>query len=202
MLTDDTEQSAAPRKRGMTPIRVTLAAGVEQRFGIEGDWIACVTAPVGVTDLQARFDESELVPLPGGLGFRRYYKQVTLYSATGGAFVCLAGFGSVADARATANVTVNTTVAPGASLNNGGDVACVSGVATVLLAADATRLYALVANSSANAATVRLGTAAVGAATGIPIEPGQTLPIATTAAIYGFQASGGPVTLSAFAVRV
>lgn len=63
-------QEVGPRKRGMTPVRVTLAANVPQRFGIPGDWIACITA--AAADLTARFDDSEKVPVPQGLGFRRY----------------------------------------------------------------------------------------------------------------------------------
>jgi len=196
------EQEVAPRKRGMTPIRVTLAAGIAQRWPIEGDWVACVTAPAGVTDLTARFDNGEPVPLPGGLGFRRYYKDIALESATGGSFVVLVGFGSVADARSTVNATVNTTIAAGASLFDGGDVATVSGAATQLLALDATRSYAIISNPSTNTVTVRIGTAGVGAATGTPLEPGMTLPMSTTAAIFAYQASGGPVTISAAAVRV
>lgn len=201
-MADYDEQEVAPRKRGMTPIRVTLAAGVAQRWPIEGDWIACITAPGGVTDLTARFDNSEAVPLPAGLGFRRYYREIALESAVGGAFVVLAGFGSVADARASLNAVVNATIASGASLFDGGDVAVPSGAATLLLAADATRSYANIMNPSTNTATVRIGTATVGAANGTPLEPGSTLPVSTTAAIYAFQASGAPVTLAAAAVRV
>lgn len=198
----DSYGDVAPRQRGMTPIRVTLAANVPQRWNIPGDWVAAVTAPVGVTDLTARFDDSEKVPLPGGIGFRRYYNTVELESATGGAFVVMVGFGSVSDARSTANVTVNTTVAPGASLFDGGDVACPNGAATQLLALDATRSYAIITNPSTNTATVRIGTSGVGAATGTPLEPGMSLPVSTTAAIYARNDSGGSVTISAAAVRV
>lgn len=190
----------APRQRGMTPLRMTLAAGVPQRWDIEGDWVTCITAPAGITDLTARFDQSEPVPLPQGLGFRRYYRTVELQSATGGAFVVLAGFGSVADARATLNAAITANIAPGNTLNNGADVATVSGAATLLLAADATRLYATVANLSTNTVTVRIGNVTVAAATGIPLEPGETLSIGTTAAVYAYQASGGPVTISAASV--
>lgn len=196
----DSYGEIAQRQRGMTPIRVTLAAGVPQRFPIEGDWVHCLTAPAGVNDLYARFDQSEPVPLPQGVGFRRYYKIIELESATGGAFLVLGGFGSVADARATVNANVTTTVAPGNTMNNGGDVATLSGAATQLLAADPDRLYAIISNPSSNSATVRIGNATVGAADGAPLEPGETITVGTTAALYGYQASGGPVTISAASV--
>lgn len=184
---DYDQDNVSPRKRGMTPIRVTLVANVPQRFGVEGDWIACTTA--AATDLTARFDQSEKVPLPQGLGFRRYYREVELESATGGAFVVLAGFGSVADARASvaANLTVNT--APGNTVPVGGDIACVAGVATLLSALDATRLTITVTNPSSNTGNVRVGPAGVGAANGFLVEPGVSVSVATTAAMYCYSAT-------------
>lgn len=198
----DSYGDVAPRQRGMTPIRVTLAAGVPQRFSVDGDYVHCLTAPGGVTDLTGRFDESEKVPIPQGVGFRRYYKTIELESATGGAFLVLGGFGTVADARSTVNANVSATVAAGASLFDGGDVACATGAATQLLALDATRSYAIITNPSTNTATVRIGTSGVGAASGAPLEPGVSMPISTTAAIYARNDSGGSVTISASAVRV
>jgi hypothetical protein len=192
-------QNVAPRDRGMTPIRVTLTAGVEQRFGINGDYVHVITAPV--TDLQVRFDDGELVPMYEGVGFRRYYREISLYSATGQSVIVLAGFGSVFDGRATANVNVTATVAAGNTLNNGGDVSALAGAATQLLAADASRTYALICNVSTNTLTVRIGSSAVAAATGVPLEPGETLALATTAAIYAYNAGGSAVTINAASVR-
>lgn len=186
-------EEVSGRQRGMTPIRVTLAASVPQRFDVAGDWVACVTA--AASDLTARFDQSEPVPLPAGLGFRRYYKTIELESATGGAFVVLAGFGSVADARATvtANLTVNTN--PGNTVPVGGDIAIGAAVATLLCALDATRLTATVSNPSTAAASVRVGPAGVGAANGFLLEPGESVTIATTAALYGYSVAGQTVSV-------
>ena len=188
-----------PRQNGMRPIRVTLAAGVPQRFQRPGDWIAAITAPVN--DLTVRFDNSEKVPLPQGLGFRSYYGEIELESATGQTIVVLAGFGSVSDSRANVTATLNVNIAPGNTIGDGADVATVSGAATLLLPVDLTRLHAIICNPSTNAATVRIGSAAVAAATGIPLEPGESLTYDMTGAIYAFQASGGVVTVSASSVR-
>lgn len=189
----------APRQNGMRPIRVTLAAGVPQRFQIAGDWVAAITAPVN--DLTARFDNSEKVPLPQGLGFRRYYGEIELESATGQTVVILAGYGSVSDSRANVTATLNVNIAPGNTIDDGADVATVSGAATVLLPVDLTRLHAIITNPSINIATVRIGSASVTASKGIPLEPGETLTYDMTGAIYAFQASGAAVTISAAAVR-
>jgi hypothetical protein len=192
-------EEVSPRRRGMTPVRVTLAAGVPQRWPIDGDYFHVLTAPVA--DLVARFDDGEPVPVYAGLGFRRYYQSMQLESATGQSVVVLAGFGSVADARATANVNVDATIEPGNTGDDGGDVACGAGAATQLLAADVDRRYSIIMNPSSNSVTVRIGTSAVAAATGIPLEPGTTLPYASTSAIYAWNPSGGAVTISAAAVK-
>jgi hypothetical protein len=107
----------------------------------------------------------------------------------------------VFDGRATANVNVTATVAAGNTLNNGGDVSALAGAATQLLAADASRTYALICNVSTNTLTVRIGSSAVAAATGVPLEPGETLALATTAAIYAYNAGGSAVTINAASVR-
>lgn len=195
------EQEVAPRQRGMTPLVLTLAAGVPRAFDIAGDWYHVQVAPVA--DLVTRFDDGEPVLLEQGMGVRRYYQRVELESATGQTVRVLVGFGSVVDGRASVTgLTLNTQIAPGNTVDNGGDVEVASETAEELLAADATRLYALVKNPSTNAITVRIGNATVDATSGVPLEPGETLPLATTAAIYAYNPDpDDPVTISASSVQ-
>jgi len=195
------EREIAPRQRGMTPLVVTLAAGVPKSFDIAGDWYHVQVAPVA--DLTTRFDDGERVLLEQGMGVRRYYQRIELESATGQDVRVLVGFGSVVDGRASVTgLTLNTQIAPGNTVDDGGDVEVAAETAEELLAADATRLYALIKNPSSNTITVRIGTVAVAAASGIPLEPGETLPVPTTAALYAYNPDpGDPVTISASAVR-
>jgi hypothetical protein len=190
----------AQKQRGMKTHARTLAAGVSVRIEVDGDYFHVFKAPVN--DLTVAFDDGEPEPVEQGIGFRRYFKSITLSSATGQAVKVYAGFGSVGEGRSTASVTTTVNIAPGATLSDGGDVSCPATVVTQLLAADANRLYALLQNASTNTLTVRIGTATVGAATGTPLEPGQTLPLATTAAIYAYNPGAGAVTISAAAVKV
>ncbi len=181
------EREIAPRERGMTPVVATLAAGVPRRWEIPGDWFHVQVAPVA--DLVVRFDDGEPVLLEQGMGLRRYYQSVELVSATGQAVRALAGFGSVVDGRASVTgLTLNTTIAPGNTFDDGGRVSCVHAAATQLLAAAADRLYALVKNPSTNTLTMYIGTSAVDDSSGVPLEPGETLPVATTAALYAYNA--------------
>lgn len=195
------EQGSPQRQRGMTPLRATLAAGVPRSWDIKGDWFQVYSAPVA--DLVVRFDDGEPIQVEQGIGFRRYYERVTLESATGQAVIVYAGFGSATDGRASVTgLTLNTQISPGNTLSDGGDVSCTASAATQLLAADATRLYALISNASANTIIVRVGTSAVAAGTGTPLEPGMVLPLATTAAIYAYNPHASTaVTINAAAVR-
>lgn len=184
----------------MTPLRMTLAAGVPKQFTIAGDYFHVLTAPVD--DLTVRFDNGEPVPVYKGVGFRRYYAELELESATGQAIVVLAGFGSVADGRANANVNVSTTIAPGNTNDDGGDVSCTHAAATQLLAADDDRLYALIANPSSNTITMRIGSSGVDGTSGVPLEPGTTLPYPSTAAIYAYNPDpDDDETLSAASIK-
>ncbi len=183
------EQEVAPRQRGMTPQRHTLAAGVPKPFDVAGDWFHVLRAPVD--DLIVRFDDGEPVPVPQGVGMRRYYGRVELESATGQSVVVLVGFGSVVDGRASVTgLTLNTQIAPGNTFDAGGRVLCVRETNVQLLAADPDRLYALIKNPSSNTLTMYIGGAALeDVESGLPIEPGETVPIATTAALYAWNAA-------------
>lgn len=195
----DPNVQPAQRQRGMESFKILLAAGVPSpAMPINGDYIHILLA--SVDDLKVRFDSGKPNSVHQGLGFRRYYSDVSFESATGQEIEVLLGFGSVADGRATANVNVTTNIAPGNTFRLGGDIACADVSTTLLLAADPDRLYAVITNESSNTATVRIGPATVDADTGIPLEPGQSLPIGTTAAIYAWNGSGAPVTISAASV--
>lgn len=187
------------KNRGMISMRLTLAAGVAQQVGVAGDYFHVLTAPVN--DLQARFDEDKQTPVYEGVGFRRYYDRIELESATGQTVVVLVGFGSVADGRASANVNVSATVEPGNTNDDGGDVACPAGGPTLLAAADPDRLYALIANPSANTESFRIGSGGVGATSGALLEPGTTLPYPSTAAIYAYNTGSTEESLSVASIK-
>lgn len=183
------------RTRGIDPILVTLAAGVTVGYEVAGDWFHVFEAPVN--DLEVSFDSGKWFPLKQGVGIRRYYERVDLRSATGQAVQVGMGFGAVQDGRGSVSgFTVNTTVTPGNTLGAGGDVSVPDSAATQLLPANTDRLYALIKVPSSAAGPVRLGPAGVGAASGYLAEPGEGVPIATTAAIYAYHENGVAVTLS------
>lgn len=94
-------------------------------------------------------------------------------------------------------VTTTASITPGNTFQGSADVALVAVTATEIIAADATRLGVLIKNPSSNTASVRIGGAAsVGAAQGIELEPGESIPIATTDAVYGYSVPGESVSVS------
>ena len=105
------------------------------------------------------------------------------------------------DDQESVSVTVSATVDPGNTIDNGADVSCGATAATQVLAADLTRLVAQVTNLIGNTDAVRVGGVSVGAASGQPCEPGETIFLATTAAVYVYNPKASAQTVAASAVQ-
>jgi hypothetical protein len=84
------------------------------------------------------------------------------------------------------------TVTKASNAWSGADVTIVAAAASaVILAADATRVSAIVTALSTNTQEVRIGlNIAATAAKGIPLSPGESVSIDGTAAIYGYTGAG------------
>lgn len=94
-------------------------------------------------------------------------------------------------------VTTTASITPGNTFEGVADVALVAVTATQIIAADATRLGVIIKNPSSNTASVRIGASgSVGAAQGVELEPGESMPVATTAAVYGYSVPGESVSVS------
>lgn len=134
-----------------------------------------------------------------GMGgeFVQPFSRVKLLSETTQTVILVLGYGKFNDARATLTATINATFQPGNTLAGVADVALTAATATAILAADATRLTAMIKNPSSNTASVRIGTTgSTGAAQGFELEPGESISIATTAAIVGYSVPGESVSVS------
>jgi hypothetical protein len=193
-------QGQGAQLRGMAPYSATLGAGGSARWQVAGNWFQVTSSPVN--DLIVRFDSGQPIPLMQGQGMSISYSEFSISSATGQAVTVFAGYGQMSDSRANLVATFNVTVGAGASIDDGADVATVSGSASLLLPVDLTRKTAIICNPTTNTVSVRVGSSSVGAAKGVILEPGESLEYPTTAAIYAYQASGGAVTLTASAIRV
>ena len=87
-------------------------------------------------------------------------------------------------------------VAVASGITSTSDIAIVANaVAVSIAAANTARKSALITNLSSSVGTLRVGDAAIGAARGVPVEPGATATIETTAAIFAFSAAACTVSV-------
>jgi len=77
-------------------------------------------------------------------------------------------------------------VSVGTTFTSSADVALASAATGLLLAAASTRRAAIISNPSSNPREIRIGDTGAGAAEGIPIAPGATIELKTTAAISAY----------------
>jgi len=106
------------------------------------------------------------------------------------------GYGYATDSRASVNAVITTPITP--ALHNPAvpDVVVGAAAQQLLLAPDPNRLGAVIGVSSTPANGVRIGDGAAGAGAGILVEPGQTLPVFSQDALYGYNAGAGGITVT------
>lgn len=108
-----------------------------------------------------------------------------------------------ADNQTNVNATVSATIAAGGVLSNGGDVVCPTGQATQIWAGSAAQLTVAIRSSDTNTyaeGTVRIGTTAVAANSGLELNPGDMLSLDTTAPVFAYNSSGASVTLQVLGI--
>lgn len=99
----------------------------------------------------------------------------------------VAGAALALDAATIASLKAKATV-----LGDAADVTLGAAAATAILALDATRRRATIVSDPANTVSIRIGSQAnVGAARGALIQPGQSIDVIATAAIWGYAAIAG-----------
>lgn len=91
----------------------------------------------------------------------------------------------------TVSGTVTVTQVPGATLTPQADVTNIDGTARQLAAAAATRRRVHVKALGLNGFNIRVGSAAVTAASGIQLQPGEGITLETAAAVFAIRESGG-----------
>lgn len=83
------------------------------------------------------------------------------------------------------------TVEVGSTLDNAAHVSTVATTITLLSAANTARRFITISSLSTNTANIQIGSAAVGAAAGLILEPGDSITLETTAAVYYYTATAG-----------
>jgi len=147
-------------------------------------------------------DASEVKRVKGqALNLETGFSKITIRSAIAQTVRVVLASLPQDDASTSVNATVSATVAPANTLDAGGDVNILATSSALLSAGDVTRMALIVSNPASNTAAVRVGGAGVGAASGVAIEPGESITLATTAAVYGYNTSSGAQSVQVLPMR-
>lgn len=178
----------------MSDQTITLLAGGQQEIQTTGKFYYIYSASAsGAVGL--RFSGGETISRVAGQGAEvpPGARSVIVSSVLAQTIVILFTDFQFQNDQVSVAVTSSATIAPGNTLDNGGDVSLLSGAgpgaSTAIRAADANALSVTVKADVSNTETVRIGTTGVGAAGGYPLAPGESVTIATTAALAGYNPS-------------
>ena len=166
----------------------SLKAGVEYSVDVDGD-VFSVTSVADSTKFTISFDESaRFAGITQGMGgkFLQSYNRVVLLSPVDNTVEVVLGFGEFIDSRATLSATLNTSIEPGNIIGNGGDVTIAATTTALCLAASSTNLECILRADPDNVEPVRVGGAGVGAANGMPLDPGDSISLSTVGAVYAY----------------
>jgi len=187
---------------------LTIAAGGVNRIDSYARFIA-VLSSTSSTDMKAILgDGRAIAELPAGVSLElpqgEFFKSITIQNPTGGnvTLKIALSMGSIYDRRFTvASVLSVTTAATVTSTPPAVAVAASPAAATLLLAAYADRHEIIVSNDGANKMYVGDPNVDAAANRGVPIAPGGSVVLNTTAAIYGMAVAAGATTASIVELR-
>lgn len=180
---------------------LTFGGAGSREIKARGRFLRVLDAPAASVFLA--FDGStELERRAGqGINFGGWFERFTVRSTVAQTVLVCVSDERQDDDQESVSVSVAATLAPGNTLGAGGDVNIAGASSALLAAGDATRLALVVANPATNTDPVRVGGAGVGAASGIELSPGDSITLATTAAVHGYNPKAGAQTVQVLPVR-
>lgn len=127
------------------------------------------------------------------------FGRVDVYSAATQTVTAIVSTVPIHYDRLTGSVAVTST--PPATLDSLADDSIATGATELIAAADSDRHTLIVSNLAANTATFRIGDSGAAAANGIPLAPGETLVLDTSAAVYAYNPAAGAESLAIMAIK-
>ncbi len=171
----------------MRSFQLNLQANVEQELGVVGNHFRILEA---TNDLYVSIDDSPYFKVKAGQGLtdnKDKFERLKVKSLVAQNALLIAGFGTFHDSNESISVTTSATVAPAATYNPLADVSVPAGASAALVSANLNRLSLIITNPTTNTATFRLGVPLdVSANKGAILEVGDSITLATTAAISAF----------------
>lgn len=180
--------------RGLRDYKLALDAGIPQTLNVQGDYYHVLVA---TSDVTIKFDEGAALTRSVGQGGEQDYSRVTIVSTVNQSVVVSLGYGSLSDSRSNVSATINTTIAPSNKLNPKAEIVIGAGATVLLAAANANRKELRIGVKSTEANGVYIGDISAGAATpGGYIEEGSVEYVNCEAAVYGYNAGAGAITVN------
>lgn len=181
----------AENTRRLSTYRNTIPAGGSLVIERMGNFVSCLYA---TADFTIGIDDAPPCDFGQGLSFVAErgdaFTSVRLENPSGAPvdFWLAVGIGTVLDARATFAGALP--VAAASALDTPADVTIATGGTALLLAANGARKTAIIKALLTNAGQVRVGDVNAGAARGLPLDPGESLTLDVSAALYCHNATG------------
>ncbi len=182
----------------MKPYTIKIAAGAKEiyTFGSGADYVRLATVGAGilVTVCVDETDESYVLGEGDEVFFSEFSRlRVSHSSAVEQTIKLYIGRGTRAGSS---KVSGSITVKSASGMVSADDLVIPAPGAVLVFAANGARVEAVITNLSSSVGTVRVGDALVTASRGIPIEPGMSARLETTAAIYVYSSANGGDTIS------
>jgi hypothetical protein len=180
---------------------LTFSGAATREIRARGRFLRVLEAPAAAVFLA--FDGStELERRAGqGVNYGGTFNRFTVRSTVAQTVLVCVSDDRQDDDQESVSVSVSATVTPGNTLSAGGDVSIPALSSQQLAAADADRLALIVANPVNNTDPVRVGGSGVNASSGIELQPGDSITIASTAAVYGYNPKGSAQSVQVLPVQ-
>lgn len=168
------------------PRAESLQANVVYPLNSEGNFFHLVSA---TSSLQISVNDGEYITITQGQGIetQQPFRKLQIKSAAAQSVKWVTGFGRFRDNAQNVNVTTSATIDPANTYTPAADVTVLAGSSANLIGSNAGRRALTITNPTSNSNTFRLGVPLnVGANKGDILEPGDTITMATTAAIDAY----------------
>lgn len=177
----------------MKQVILVLAANESADLVHTGRYFRVLTAPAGSVAVECASPAISAVVAPGqALQLSESFRSLRITNgATPQQITCIVGDGLFIDSTLTGNV--QTQELAGATLATTAKQTTSAGVALQIAAAQATRKRLIICADINNTVPVMIGPSSVILTSGIPLDPGQSLDLETTAAVYAMSSVAASV---------
>lgn len=188
-------------KKGMRDITLNLDGTPNpQVINAQGDYFMVQAVGTAGAVIYLSFDDGPFVQRVLGDGNRVPYSKISIKASAATTVTVQVGFGYAVKASGTINANVTATETPAAHNPALPQVVVGAGLQVKILAANANGYGALFKVPATAANGVWIGDVAAANGVGYLLEPGEGVPVYTSADVYAFNAGGAAINVTAMAL--